>query len=192
VIFIFQKAAAILIGSLLLSIGINGFLIPHQLLDGGITGIALILHYYFDFPTGLAMFLLSIPLCIYAWIYERTFFYNSFLGLIVASIFIDWLEPLRNQFFLSIFPSMLIGGGLIGIGVGIMLRYEVSTGGTDLLAQFISKAMSVNIGVVIFMIDGLIVTSAFKMLELKAFLFSGLTICMIGLITSLMDSPSNR
>lgn len=191
-IFIFQKAAAILIGSLLLSIGINGFLIPHQLLDGGITGIALILHYYFDFPTGLAMFLLSIPLCIYAWIYERTFFYNSFLGLIVASIFIDWLEPLRNQFFLSIFPSMLIGGGLIGIGVGIMLRYEASTGGTDLLAQFISKAFSVNIGVVIFMIDGLIVTSAFKMLELKAFLFSGLTICMIGLITSLMDSPSNR
>ncbi|HER2179694.1 TPA: YitT family protein, partial [Streptococcus pyogenes] len=41
VIYIFQKAAAILIGSLLLSIGINGFLIPHHLLDGGITGIAL-------------------------------------------------------------------------------------------------------------------------------------------------------
>ncbi|WP_239687158.1 MULTISPECIES: YitT family protein [Bacillaceae] len=190
-IFIFQKAAAILIGSLLLSIGINGFLIPHQLLDGGITGIALILHYYFDFPTGLAMFLLSIPLCIYAWIYERTFFYNSFLGLIVASIFIDWLEPLRNQFSLSIFPSMLIGGGLIGIGVGIMLRYEASTGGTDLLAQFISKAFSVNIGVVIFMIDGLIVTSALNTLELKAFLFSCLTICIIGMITSFMARPSN-
>ena len=190
--YIFQKITAIIIGSLLLSIGINGFLVPHHLLDGGITGIALIIHYYFEFPTGLAMFLLSIPLCIFAWIHERTFFYNSFLGLIVASIFIDWLEPLRNQFFLSIFPSMLIGGGLIGIGVGIMLRYEVSTGGTDLLAQFISKAMSVNIGVVIFIIDGLIVTSAFKMLELKAFLFSGLTICMIGIITSIMARPSNR
>ncbi|MCT1390095.1 YitT family protein [Peribacillus frigoritolerans] len=190
--YIFQKITAIIIGSLLLSIGINGFLVPHHLLDGGITGIALIIHYYFEFPTGLVMFLLSIPLCIFAWIHERTFFYNSFLGLIVASIFIDWLEPLRNQFSLSIFPSMLIGGGLIGIGVGIMLRYEVSTGGTDLLAQFISKAMSVNIGVVIFIIDGLIVTSAFKMLELKAFLFSGLTICMIGIITSIMARPSNR
>ncbi|MGM0890036.1 MAG: YitT family protein [Bacillota bacterium] len=190
--YIFQKITAILIGSLLLSIGINGFLVPHHLLDGGITGVALIIHYYFEFPTGLAMFLLSIPLCIFAWIHERTFFYNSFLGLIVASMFIDWLAPLRNQFTLSIFPSLLIGGGLIGIGVGIMLRYEASTGGTDLLAQFISKAMSVNIGVVIFMIDGLIVTSAFKMLELKALLFSGLTICMIGLITSLMASQSNR
>ncbi|MDW7617492.1 YitT family protein [Peribacillus simplex] len=187
--YIFQKITAILIGSLLLSIGINGFLVPHHLLDGGITGIALIIHYYFEFPTGLAMFLLSIPLCIFAWIHERTFFYNSFLGLIAASVFIDWLAPLRNQFSLSIFPSMLIGGGLIGIGVGIMLRYEASTGGTDLLAQFISKAMSVNIGVVIFIIDGLIVTSGFKMFELKSFLFSGLTICMIGLITSLMASP---
>ncbi|MDM5214708.1 YitT family protein [Peribacillus sp. NJ4] len=190
--YILQKITAILIGSLLLSIGINGFLVPHHLLDGGITGIALIIHYYFDFLTGLAMFLLSIPLCIFAWINERTFFYNSFLGLIFASMFIDCLAPLRNQFSLSIFPSMLIGGGLIGIGVGIMLRFEASTGGTDLLAQIISKAMSVNIGVVIFMIDGLIVTSAFKMLELKAFLFSGLTICIIGMITSLMASPSNR
>ncbi|WP_110927453.1 YitT family protein [Bacillus massiliglaciei] len=189
---ILQKITAILIGSLLLSIGINCFLVPHQLLDGGITGIALIIHYYFEFPTGLAIFLLSIPLCIFAWIHERTFFFNSFLGLIAASVFIDWLAPLRNQFSLSVFPSVLIGGGLIGIGVGIMLRYEASTGGTDLLAQFISKAMSVNIGVVIFMIDGLIVTLAFKMLELKAFLFSGLTICMIGIVTSIIARPSNR
>jgi uncharacterized membrane-anchored protein YitT (DUF2179 family) len=145
VIYIFQKAAAILIGSLLISIGINGFLVPHHLLDGGVTGIALILHYYFDFPTGLAMFFLSIPLCIYAWIYERTFFYNSFLGLIVTSIFIDWLAPLRTQFLLPIFTSTLLGGAFIGIGVGSMLRYKASTGGTDLLAQFISEAFSVNI-----------------------------------------------
>ena len=45
--------SAILIGSLLLGIGINGFLVPHHLLDGGITGLALIIHYYFGFPTGL-------------------------------------------------------------------------------------------------------------------------------------------
>lgn len=47
---------AVLIGSLLLSIGINGFLVPHHILDGGVTGLALILDYYFGFPPGLAMF----------------------------------------------------------------------------------------------------------------------------------------
>ena len=190
-IYIFQKVAAILIGSLLISIGINGFLVPHHLLDGGVTGIALILHYYFSFPTGLAMFLLSIPLSIYAWIYERTFFYNSFLGLIVSSILIDWLAPLRNQFSLPTFTSSLLGGVFIGIGVGIMLRYKASTGGTDLLAQFISKSFSVNIGIFILMIDGLIVIAAFNTLGLKVFLFSCLTICIVGIITSLIARPSN-
>ncbi|MCM3413255.1 YitT family protein [Metabacillus litoralis] len=190
-IYIIQKAAAILIGSLLISIGINGFLVPHHLLDGGVTGIALILHYYYGFPTGLGMFLLNIPLCIYAWIYERTFLYNSFLGLIVASIFIDWLAPLRTQFLLSIFTSGVLGGAFIGIGVGIMLRYKATTGGTDLLAQFITEAFSVNIGFVILIINGLIVTAAFNTLGLKAFLFSCLTICIIGMITSLMARTSN-
>ncbi|MBD8068117.1 YitT family protein [Bacillus sp. PS06] len=182
----------IFIGSLLISIGINGFLVPHHLLDGGITGIALILHYYFGFPTGLTLFLLSIPLCIYAWIYERTYFYNSFLGLVVTSIFIDRLAPLKTQFLLSAFTSVLLGGVFIGVGVGIMLLYKTSTGGTDLLAQFISETFSLNIGVVIFLIDGLIVTVAFNMLELKAFIFSCFTICIIGIITSLIVKPSNN
>ncbi|MGG3889663.1 YitT family protein [Metabacillus fastidiosus] len=188
---IFQKTAAILIGSLLISIGINGFLVPHHLLDGGITGIALILHYYLDYPTGLAMFLLSIPLFIYAWIYKRTLFYNNFLGLIVASIMIDWLAPLRTQFLLSTFISVLLGGVFIGIGLGIMLRYKTSTGGTDLLAQFISEDFSVNIGLIIIIIDGLIVTAGLNMLGIKAFLFSCLNICIIGTITSLITEQKD-
>ncbi|MCQ6279971.1 YitT family protein [Bacillus sp. EB600] len=182
---------AVIVGSLLLSIGINGFLVPHQLLDGGITGLALILHYYFGYPTGLTMLLLSIPLCIYAWVYDRDFCYNGFLGLITASIMIDLLEPLKTKFLLSILPSALLGGAFIGIGVGIMFRYKASTGGTDLLAQMISEYFSITIGVAILMIDGLIAAVAFKTLGLQAFLFSCITICFIGVITSLMARPLN-
>lgn len=105
-----EKIAAILIGSILIGVGINGFLVPHHLLDGGITGIALIMHYYFGFKTGLVMFLLSIPLFIYAWYFERGFFYNCFIGLIIASTVIDWLEPLRYHFTPSLYSSVLLGG----------------------------------------------------------------------------------
>jgi uncharacterized membrane-anchored protein YitT (DUF2179 family) len=189
IIFILQKISAILIGSLLLGIGINGFLVPHQLLDGGITGLALIIHYYFGFPTGLCMFLLSIPLSVYAWFRERGYFYNSFIGLIVAAVFIDWLAPLRTQFSPSVFSSVFFGGILIGVGVGLMLRYKTSTGGTDLLAQFISKAFSVNIGIVILLIDGLIVLSAYDVLGVKVLIFSTLTIFIIGFMTSLIAKP---
>jgi uncharacterized membrane-anchored protein YitT (DUF2179 family) len=111
VIYILQRVFAVFIGSLLLSMGINGFLVPHHLLDGGITGIALVLHYYTGFPTGLSLFLLSTPLCIYTWIYRRIYFYNSALGLMIVSISIDLFEPLKSQFMLSIFTSALFGGG---------------------------------------------------------------------------------
>ncbi|QED49334.1 YitT family protein [Cytobacillus dafuensis] len=182
----------IFIGSLLLGIGINGFLVPHRLLDGGITGIALIIHYYLDFPTGLCMFLISLPLSFYAWYRERDYFYNSIIGLIVAAAFIDWLAPIRTQFILPILPSVLLGGTLIGVGIGIMLRYQTSTGGTDLLAQFISKAFSINIGVIILMIDGIITAAAYGILGVQVFLFSCLTIAVIGLVTSLITRPIGR
>jgi uncharacterized membrane-anchored protein YitT (DUF2179 family) len=182
---------AVFIGSLLLSIGINGFLVPHRLLDGGVTGLALIFHYYYGFPTGLVMFFLSIPLFIYVWTFERTSFYNSFLGLIVASIIIDWLEPLKTIFLIPIFPSSLLGGGFIGIGSGIMLRNRVNTGGTDLLAQIISKSFSLNIGLVILVLDGFIVAVGYNTLGFKALLFSCLTINLIGIIVSLIFRPSN-
>ena len=71
VVRIFARVLALVVGSILLGIGINGFLVPHQLLDGGIIGLALILQYYFDFHAGLWSALLSSPLILYAWVKDR-------------------------------------------------------------------------------------------------------------------------
>jgi uncharacterized membrane-anchored protein YitT (DUF2179 family) len=65
------KILAVLVGSMLLGIGVNGFLVPHHLLDGGMIGIGLIMHYFYGWPTGLTMIFLSIPLYVLAWILER-------------------------------------------------------------------------------------------------------------------------
>lgn len=111
-------------------------------------------------------------------------FYNSFVGLLGASIMIDCLAPLRHQFLLPIFPSTLLGGLFIGIGVGLMLRYKISTGGTDLLALIISETFSKNIGLVILLIDTFIVIIGFFTMDVKTFLFSCLTIVIIGAVTS--------
>lgn len=175
-----------LIGSLLIGIGVNAFLIPHHLLDGGIIGLSLILHYYFDLQTGMCVILLSMPLCIYAWFREREYFYSSFHGLMISSFFIDLLSPLQNHFQVPIIFSALFGGALGGLGVGLMLRYQASTGGTELLAHFLAKSYSFNIGIIILIVDGLVLLSGFKVLGLHSFLFSILTILSFGFITSLL------
>ncbi|WP_308128859.1 YitT family protein [Bacillus sp. sid0103] len=186
-IVIFQKLMATFIGSLLLGIGVNGFLVPNHLIDGGILGIALILHYFFDFQTGISMVVLSLPICIYASMNKRGYFFSSLQGLLVSSLFIDLLAPLRTQISVSHLSSALLGGVIIGSGVGLMLRYQTSTGGTDLLAKIISGIFSVNIGIVIIVIDGLIVLAGFTVLAVDSFLYSCLAITTVGLTTSLIE-----
>nr|WP_285289092.1 YitT family protein [Bacillus sp. ISL-47] len=176
---------AILLGSFLLGIGINGFLVPHHLLDGGIIGIGLILHYYYELPTGLSMIVLSIPLYVLAWFYEKKYFYYSLHGLLISSLTIDLLSYLRGRFDLAVLPSAIIGGCLVGFGIGLMLRYETSTGGTDLLAQLMTKLIPINIGALIFAIDGLVILSGLKIVGMEKFLYSFITIMFVGAMTSL-------
>jgi uncharacterized membrane-anchored protein YitT (DUF2179 family) len=187
VIVIFQKLMATIIGSLLLGIGVNGFLVPNHLIDGGILGIALILHYFFHFQTGMTMVALSVPICIFASLNERGYFFSSLQGLLISSLFIDLLAPLRNQFFVSQLGSALVGGVIIGTGIGLMLRYKTSTGGTDLIAKIISGKFSINLALVIIFLDGLIVLAGFTVLELDSFLYSCVAITTVGITTFLIE-----
>ncbi|NKE05569.1 MULTISPECIES: YitT family protein [Mesobacillus] len=179
------KILAVLVGSILLGVGVNGFLVPHHLLDGGMIGIGLIIHYFYGFPTGLTMIFLSIPLYVLAWILERKYFFHSLNGLLVSSFFIDLFAPVEKGIHLGILPSSILGGILVGCGIGLMLRYETSTGGMDLLAQLIHKFFPVNVGILIFLIDGIVVLSGLKIIGMEKFFYSLLTITCVGLMTSL-------
>nr|WP_277398161.1 YitT family protein [Neobacillus citreus] len=187
VITIFEKFFATMVGSLLLGIGVNGFFIPNHLIDGGILGIALIIYYFFKFQTGLSMIVLSLPICILALLKEKAYFLSSIQGLLVSSLFIDLLAPLRDEFSVSSLTGALVGGIIIGIGVGLMLRHKTSTGGTDLLAKLISRRFSINLALTIICIDGLIVLAGFTVLDVHHFLYSCLAIVTVGIITSLIE-----
>ncbi|MBT2691893.1 YitT family protein [Bacillus sp. ISL-55] len=179
------KVLAVIVGSLLLGVGVNGFLVPHHLLDGGMIGIGLIIHYYYGFPTGLTMIILSTPLYVLAYILERKYFFHSLTGLMMSSFSIDLFAPVEKGIHLGILPSAIMGGILVGCGIGLMLRYETSTGGMDLLAQLIHKFFPVNVGILIFILDGLVVVSGLKVIGMEKFIFSLLTISCVGLMTSL-------
>ncbi|MEC2056368.1 YitT family protein [Peribacillus psychrosaccharolyticus] len=183
---IVQKLIAIIIGSFLVGSGINGFLVPYHLLDGGMIGLALILHYYFEVSAGICMFILSIPLCIFAWTEDRAYSYSSFLGLLISSAMIDWLRPLQTLFLVPIGLSSILGGMCMGLGIGLMLRFGTSTGGTDLLATYLSKMYSMNTALIIFLLDVIIVTAGSITLNIKSFLYSCLMILIAGLMTNLI------
>lgn len=179
----------ILIGSLLVATGTNFFLVPYKILDGGIIGIALIINYLFDAKIGLAVLICSLPIFILAWLKERDIFYNSVLGLLTSSFLIELLGPVQ-YYFLYYFEfgsisSAIIGGFLMGTGLGIMLRFKASTGGTDLLAQFIKRYVPLNLGVIIFLTDFMIIGAGGILISKETFFHSILTIISGGVATGL-------
>jgi uncharacterized membrane-anchored protein YitT (DUF2179 family) len=186
-----RKAFAIVIGSILIGIGINGFLAPLHLLDGGIIGISLIITYLWGFKSGLTIILLSIPIFIIAWYHYRTYFYSSLHGMLCSSLFIDLSASIKGQFLFHPFFSAVIGGIFIGSGIGIMLSQEVSTGGTDLLAQFISKLYAWNVGVIIFLIDAIVILIGSQTLGPESFLYSSIAVLVVGITTSTWTSKKS-
>ncbi len=186
-----NKIISTLFGSCLIAIGINCFVIPHHLVDGGIIGLGLIAKYTFGLKPGLTIIILSLPLYIYAWFHFRTYFYNGMHGLLVSSCLIDYFHPLSTLNTVPILISALTGGVVIGAGIGIMLYTKISTGGTDLLALMISKSTSLNVGMVILFIDGLVILIGSTVIKETTIFYSSLMVGVIGLTTSVITKKSS-
>jgi uncharacterized membrane-anchored protein YitT (DUF2179 family) len=189
------KFIAIVVGSLFIAMGINFFLVPFQVLDGGMIGISLILKYIWDTKVGLMIMILSLPIFIYSYGYRREYFYESISGMLISAFVIDLLAPYQYYFLyyieLTSFTSSVLGGALVGIGIGLMLRYKTSTGGTDLLAQFLTKWIPLNIGLLIFIMDFMIIGIGGLLISVETFYNSILTIAAGGITTSLLTLKVN-
>jgi uncharacterized membrane-anchored protein YitT (DUF2179 family) len=180
-----KKGVAIIIGSILVAVGINLFLIPHKVLDGGVIGLGLIVNYLWGIEPGKSIIFLSIPVFVIAWFKYRAYFYNSLHGLLISSLFIDFFNFLEVDG-ITVDPAWcsILGGVLVGLGIGIMLKYKTSTGGTDLIAQFISDLTGYNVGFLIFSIDIIVISIGGFLFAKETFLLSALAVLSVGLATS--------
>ncbi|QMV41576.1 YitT family protein [Cohnella cholangitidis] len=186
--FSLQKVIVIIVGSMLIAMGIDFFLMPIKVLDGGLIGIALIGNYLFGLKVGLLLILCSSPVFIYTWFKDKTFFFHSLFGMIFLSYFIDLFDPYNPLGSLvSQYPfiASIVGGLFIGIGFGILLRFDTSTGGIDLLAKLLAGKLRINVGILILLMDAIVVSMGGLLFSVDTFFLSVATISSGGLATSL-------
>jgi len=178
-----KKGLYVISGSILIGIGINYFLIPHHLINGGMIGVGLILKYAFNLKPGLMIIMLSLPLYIFAFFRYKSYFYNGLHGVLISSFFIDLFQPLSLWPSAPLLYSAIVGGVFVGTGVSLLLLVNASTGGGDLLALMISNASSLNVGLVIFMIDTIVILSGSIAIREATMIYSFILICVIGITT---------
>jgi uncharacterized membrane-anchored protein YitT (DUF2179 family) len=183
-----HKIIVIIIGSLLIASGIDFFLMPIKVLDGGFIGVALIAKYLFGAKVGLVLILCGLPVFIYTWYKDRAIFFHSLFGMIFLSYFIDLFDPYNPLgTIVPAYPFLasVVGGILIGLGFGILLRFDTSTGGIDLLAKLLAKKLEINVGVLILLMDAVVVITGGLLFSVDTFFLSVATISAGGLATSL-------
>ena len=117
-----------IVASTAFSVGINCFLANNNILNGGITGIATILNYLFEFPIGMGIFVMNVPLLLIALKkLGLKFVFRTFLVIAISSVIIDlgaFLPVYKNDLLLS----SIFGGELSGISLGIIFLRNATTG----------------------------------------------------------------
>lgn len=183
-----KKLVVIGFGSTLIGVGINGFILPFQLINGGFFGISLLLNYVWGLKVGLVFILLNIPVYLFALKSEPSYFINGLIGAIFSGMMIELLIPLNGTIHLPIVSSVIVGAVIIGIGIGVMLRNKISPGGMDLLALLIAKWSKVNVGVIIFFTDVVIIITGLLLIRDTQFFYSLLIVTIVGLLATIITS----
>ncbi|KLU67905.1 hypothetical protein DEAC_c03120 [Desulfosporosinus acididurans] len=146
----------IILGATIVSVSINTLIIPNRIADGGVTGIAIILHYLFKWPVSWIILALNIPLFIVGLkLVGRRFLLLSVLGVAVLSMTLSMttqLPPLTHDTLLA----AISGGVVSGIGMGIIFRSRGSLGGTDILAVLFARTTPFSVGQILLAIDAVI------------------------------------
>ncbi|CCO07592.1 YitT family protein [Desulforamulus hydrothermalis] len=169
--------AGVTVGVILTAVGLDAFLVPAKIAAGGLSGVATIFYHIAQWPVGLSMLVMNVPLFIWSVIrLGWRFTVNSVYGTVALSVFVDLLAPYLPLLTEDLLLASLYGGVLSGIGLGLVFRFNGTTGGTELLAAILRSYMGINIGQLLFIIDGLVVLWA-------GIVFNSAELAMYALIT---------
>jgi len=164
----------IILGVFVAGFGLKSFLMPNGFIDGGITGISLLVHFLTPISVSVLIFLLNIPFFFLA---KKqlglNFAIKAFVaisGLSLVLIFVNYPIITSDKLLVSIF-----GGFLIGAGSGLAVRGQSVLDGTEVLSIYLSKKINLSVGEIIFIINVIIFSFAGIFLGIEAALYSILT-----------------
>lgn len=177
----------LLVGSLLMSLSVNLFLVPLKLAEGGVVGVGIILFHKFGIPLWVTTLALNIPIValgvkVKGW----KILWRSLMGIGAFSFFLGvtaGLPPITNQTVLAI----VFGGVAMGTGLGLVLRSGGTTGGTDILAIVGQQKFGFSVGTMVMAIDALVLIAAGFAFSPEAAMWAAITLTITSKVVDLVQ-----
>lgn len=191
-----RQLVFIAIGAFLYALGLQFLIVPYSLMEGGVTGIAVLLNYIFSFPLSITTLVINIPLFLLGWkvlggkkmlltVYGSISL-SVFLALIELALNRNWIVPLAQDY-----DSMLVvlyAGLTLGAGLGIVFRYGGTTGGIDIIARIINRSRGYSMGQIILTFDFIIIGASIFFITFDKILY---TLVMVFIASKIIDFIQN-
>ena len=173
------KNLIVIVGSFVIAFAFNAFLVPHEILSSGISGIAILLGLITPFDTGILNFVMNVPLLILGY-YKlgKEITLNTLVCVLSLSIFLYVIpaEPISNNILLS----AIFGGAIGGLGIGLIMKYSGTSGGMDIIAIIISRISNFSVGLLLTGMNSVIVLVSGTVFNWEIALYTLLSIYLTG------------
>ncbi len=160
----FIKYVALVIGSVIAAFAVEMILVPGHILDGGIVGVSMIISAVTKFPLGVLTFLLNVPFLVIGFKkMNRDFIVKTVISMAVFSTCLSIFARIDIDITDDLILSLVFGGILLGVGVGLVIKAGGCLDGTETVAILISQRSSMSVGqvvlgfnVIIFLVAGFV------------------------------------
>lgn len=190
---LFKKLFGITFGAALIAVAFNAFVIPYGLLSGGVSGLALLGSYLYNFPVYLGIFILNIP--IFLWglkeLQWKLILYSA-VGTAVVIAALPLSAPYIPVPALDLFLASVFSGVVGGIGSGIIFKMGASAGGTDIAAIIMKRKRNISVGATNFYCNIAVLALSLYFFELKIALYTAISMWVGARITDSVIEGFNR
>lgn len=171
----FLSFLLITLGATLAALALEIFLVPNNIIDGGIIGISIMISYITKVKLSILTFVLNIPFLILGYKQlGKSFLIKAAYAMLVFSILLEQFKPvpeLTNDILLA----TVFGGLLLGIGVGFVIKFGACLDGTEVVAILINKKTSFSVGQVVMFLNFFIYSTSGLLFGWDRALYSILT-----------------
>ncbi len=155
-----SRILMVVVGAIIMAVGLELFLVPNNVMDGGIVGVSIITSHLIGVPLGLFIFILNLPFIFLGYKQiGKTFALTTALGITVLSVTTLLLHHI-SEFTSDILLATVFGGIILGLGVGIVIRFGGCLDGTEVLAILFNNKLPFSVGEIILFINLIIFTAA--------------------------------
>ncbi len=191
----FQDIIILLAGALIQAFAMRLFLVPGQLVSGGISGLSQIINHFVKFPIGVMVFIGNIPLFILGWRFlgGPRFALRTAISVAAFSLFTDLLVlfiPASGMTQDNVLNA-LFGGVLLGVGLGLVYRGGGTSGGSDILGRILNHRMGISISQAYLITDTIVVLAGGFAFSWEKALYGMVVIYVSGLAAEMVSEGSS-